>query len=146
MIDRKWIGHAFPDGVLEVERGRLAFYAGVVGVGDPIYSDREAARRAGHPDVPALPSFLFAAELDTGGLDRALALLGVDMARVLHGEQSFTHRRMVYAGDRLAVASRIADIYDKKGGALEFVVKETRMTDAAGAVVAESVTTLVVRN
>ena len=32
---------------------------------------------------------------------------------------------------------RIADIYDKKGGALEFVVRDTEVSDQAGATVAE---------
>lgn len=146
MIDKNWIGHAFPDAVLELERGRLKFYAQVIGVDDPIYIDEEAARRAGYPDIPAMPAFLFAAELDTSGLDAALRMLGVDVTQILHGEQRFDYHRSACAGERLTVASRIADIYDKKGGTLQFVVKETSIADARGIAVADSVSTLVVRN
>jgi acyl dehydratase len=53
---------------------------------------------------------------------------------------------MAYAGDRLDFEQRIADIYDKKNGALEFVVRETRVTNQHGALVAELRGVTVVRN
>lgn len=146
MIDRKWIGLGLPEAVLELERGRMKFFAKVVGATNPIYHDEHAARAAGHPDLPALPTFLFAAELDTGSMDGVMARLGVDIGRILHGEQSFVYRRMAYAGDRLTVSSRIADIYDRKGGALEFIVKETKANDANGEAVAEMRSIIVVRH
>jgi acyl dehydratase len=53
---------------------------------------------------------------------------------------------MAYAGDELTARSRIADIYDKKGGLLEFVVRETTVTDQEGAVVAVLRSSTVVQN
>ncbi|MOA64579.1 hypothetical protein D3C78_1906750 [compost metagenome] len=53
---------------------------------------------------------------------------------------------MAFAGDRLSFETKIVDIYDKKGGALEFVVRETRVTDEQGELVAELRNSLVVRN
>ncbi len=53
---------------------------------------------------------------------------------------------MAYAGDELAATSRIADIYDKKGGLLEFVVRETTVTNQDGAVVAVMRSSTVVQN
>ena len=61
----------------------------------------------------------------------------LETGRVLHGEQSFTYRRQVFAGDVLTFRPRIVDIYDKKGGALEFVVRDTEVSDHVGATVAE---------
>jgi hypothetical protein len=43
------------------------------------------------------------------------------------------------------MAPRIADVYSKKGGALQFVVKETAVSHADGTVVAELHSTIVVR-
>jgi hypothetical protein len=146
MIDRRWIGHALPDSVFDIERGRLRFFAKAIGETDPVYSDLEAARRAGHPDLPAPPTFLFAAELDSGTLLGMFDTLGVALADVLHGEQAFAYRRVLHAGDRVTVSSRITDIYDKKGGALEFIVKESAVADAAGAHVADLRSVLIVRN
>ena len=53
---------------------------------------------------------------------------------------------MAYAGDRLSFAARIEDIYDKRNGALEFVVKAVHITDQRGEAVAELRNTTVVRN
>ena len=50
------------------------------------------------------------------------------------------------AGDTVSVRSRIEDIHDKKGGALEFVVKRSRATNQHGELVAEMRTVLVCRN
>jgi hypothetical protein len=44
------------------------------------------------------------------------------------------------------VRSRITDVYDKKGGALEFVVKSSNATNQAGVLLAEMKTVLVYRH
>ena len=66
MIDKKFIGHQLPPSVLMVDRTRLQFFAKAIGETDPIYTDLAAAQAAGYPDLPAPPTFLFAAELDSG--------------------------------------------------------------------------------
>jgi acyl dehydratase len=72
--------------------------------------------------------------------------MGIDASRILHGEQSFTYHRLAHAGEKLLFESRIADIYDKKGGALSFVVRETRVSNAKGEHVADLRSVLVHRN
>ena len=54
-----------------------------------------------------------------------LAELGGDLTKTTHAEQSFDYRKMAYAGDHLVLQRRIIDVYTKKGGALEFVVKQS---------------------
>ena len=73
-------------------------------------------------------------------------LLGIDYRRLLHGEQHFRYHAMACAGDRLRFEPRIADIYDKKGGALEFVLRETRVTNQHGRLVADMKCLTVIRN
>lgn len=146
MIDRKWIGHELPPSELTLDRTRLRFFAKAIGETDPIYTELAAAREAGHADLPAPPTFLFAAELDSGAIDGLLALLEIPLAQVLHGEQSFTYHRVACAGDTLTVRSRIEDIYDKKGGALEFLVKTSHATNQRGEQVAELRSVLVYRH
>ena len=73
-------------------------------------------------------------------------LLGLDYKRLLHGEQGFSYHRMAYAGDRLRFEQRIEDIYDKKGGALEFVLRRTRVTNQRGEHVADLRSVTVMRN
>ena len=146
MIDKKWIGHKLPASVLPIERSRLQFFAKAIGETNPIYTDTSAAREAGHPDLPAPPTFLFAAELDSGAVDRLLEDLEIPLAKLLHGEQSFTYQRPACVGDTVTVYSKITDIYDKKKGALEFVVKTSRAVNQQSEVVAELRTVLVCRH
>jgi len=146
MIDKKWIGHELSASELPIERSRLRFFAKAIGEINPIYTDEAAARAAGYPDLPAPPTFLFAAELDSGVNDRLLTDLKIPLAKVLHGEQGFTYHRAACAGDTITVRSRIEDIYDKKNGALEFVVKTSRATNQRGELVAEMRSVIVCRN
>jgi acyl dehydratase len=146
MIDKKWIGHELPASVLPIERTRLRFFAKVIGETDPVYTDEAAAREAGYPDIPAPPTFLFAAELDSGANDVLLAQLEVPLAKLLHGEQGFTYHAPACVRDTITVRSRIEDIYNKKNGALEFVIKTSRATNQHGELVAELRTVLVCRH
>ena len=145
MIDRRYIGHSLGASVLPIERTRLKFFAKAIGETDPVYTDEAAARSVGYADLPAPPTFLFAAELDSGAMDRLLADLKVPIANILHGEQGFTYHRAACVGDVVTVASTITDIYDKKGGALEFIVKESRAVNQREELVAEMRTVIVVR-
>lgn len=146
MIDRSFIGKTLPKSVLSVEPGRLRFFAKAIGETNPIYFEEAAARAAGHRALPAPPTFIFAAELDTGTIAKCLTEMGVKLGRVLHGEQGFTYHETVHAGDTITVETRIRDIYDKRGGALEFIVMESGATNQHGRPVAEMRSVLVVRN
>jgi acyl dehydratase len=146
MIDKKFIGHQLPPSVLMVDRTRLQFFAKAIGETDPVYTHLATAQAAGYPDLPAPPTFLFAAELDSGANMELLAKLDIPLSKLLHGEQSFRYHQPVCAGDTVTVHSSISDIYDKKGGKLEFVVKNSRVTNQRGELVAELGTVLVVRH
>ena len=146
MIDKKWIGHELPPSELVLERGRLRFFAQAIGETDPVYTDVEAARAAGYGDLPAPPTFLFGAELESGASNVMLELLEIPLQNVLHGEQGFTYHRPACAGDTITVRARVADIYDKKNGALEFVVKTAEARNQRQELVAELRTVLVYRH
>lgn len=137
MLDKQFIGHRFAPFSADVEKGRLKFFAKAIGQTDAVYTDEAAARTAGHPGLPVPPTFLFCLEMEAPNPGAIRDLLDIDIAKVLHGEQRFTYHRMAYAGDTLSFEQRIADIYDKKGGLLEFVVRETRVTNQRGEHVAD---------
>ncbi|CAB3730230.1 MaoC family dehydratase N-terminal domain-containing protein [Achromobacter kerstersii] len=146
MLDTRHIGAKLPAFTTTVEAGRLRFFAKATGQDDPVYTDDDAARAAGHRGLPVPPTFFFCLEMDSPRPAAMRELLGIDIGRVLHGEQGFTYHAMACAGDVLRFEPRITDIYAKKGGALEFVVRETRVSDAAGNLVAEMRAVTVVRN
>jgi len=151
MLDREQhVGVVSEPRRITVEAGFLKFFAKATGETDPVYFDEQAARTAGHPGLPMPPTYLFslamAAPAKRGGLFDTESGLGVDMARVLHGEQSFTYHAPIHAGDVLTLTTTTSDIYAKKGGALEFVVQDTQAVDAAGMLRAEMRMVTVVRN
>ncbi len=145
MIDKRFIGKVLPGFQVTAEAGQLRFFAKATGETNPIYLDESAARDAGHPGLPLPPTFLFSLEIKQPASGWRQEM-GIQPSRILHGEQSFTYHRMAYAGDVLRFESRISDIYDKKGGALDFVVRETRVTNQDGEHVADLRSVLVQRN
>lgn len=145
MIDKQHIGKTLPAFKATAEAGQLRFFAKATGEARPVYLDEAAARDAGHPGIPLPPTFLFSLDL----LNPSKAWrdeMGIRSDRILHGEQSFDYHRMAYAGDMLQFETRIADIYDKRGGALSFVIRETRVTNQRGEHVADLRSALVHRN
>jgi acyl dehydratase len=145
MLNKSIIGKPLPSFHASAEAGQLALFAKATGETNPIYFDEAAARDAGHPGLPLPPTFLFSLELtqsSAGWREEA----GINPSRILHGEESFAYHRLAYAGERLLFESRIADLYDKKGGALSFLVRETRVTNAGGEHVADLRSVLVHRN
>lgn len=146
MIDRKHIGRTFAPHTVDVEKGRLRFFAKATGQDDPVYVCEETARAAGYSSLPVPPTFLFSMNMEKPDPFENLDKMGIEIARVLHGAQSFTYHKPVCAGDSLTFTTQVVDIFDKKGGALEFVVQRTDVTNHQGEKVAELGQTLVVRN
>ncbi len=146
MADKSMIGRVMSRGTVDIEKGRLRFFAKAVGETEPVYTDESVARDAGHPGLPVPPTFLFCMNSETGDLVATLKSLDMDLARILHAEQSFTYHRMAYAGDTLSFETKLADVYEKKGGALQFVVQETRVTSQKGEHIADLRGVIVQRN
>lgn len=146
MIDKRHIGHALPRFSTSVGADRLRFFAKATGQADPVYTDEAAARAAGHRALPLPPTFLFCLEMESPHAPAMRELLGLDYRRLLHGEQGFSYHAMAYAGDALHFEPVIADIWDKKNGALEFVLRKTRVTNQDETLVAELRTVTVMRH
>ncbi len=145
MIDKKHIGMKLPVYQAKAEAGQLRFFAQSIGETNPIYLDVAAARDAGHPDLPLPPTFLFSLEFQIPSSAWRDAL-GMETSRILHGEESFTYHCMAYAGDTLQFETHISDIYDKKAGALSFVVRQSRVSNQRGEHVADLRSILVHKN
>ena len=125
------IGLESEDRYVDVERGQLRLFAKAVRERNPVYSDVDAARAAGYPDIPVPPTFAFClatlAPPKIGNMEE-LVLMG----KTLHGEQSFEYKTMIFAGDRILIKSRVADVYTKNGGALEFLVQDSEYWNQKG--------------
>ncbi len=87
------------------------------------------------PTFPIVPAF--------AAMMRFLEAEGLDLARVVHGEQSFAYKRPVAVGDRLEVTLTVTSL--RQIGGNDIVGTSSAVTDAAGALVCTGTATLVHR-
>ncbi|MDH4006443.1 MAG: MaoC family dehydratase N-terminal domain-containing protein [Desulfuromonadales bacterium] len=146
MIDRKHIGRTSKPHTVEVEKGRLRFFAKAIGETNPVYLDEEAAKAAGYRSLPAPPTFLFSIDLEQDNPFADIEDMGINLGKILHAEQAFTYHAPICAGDSITLQSEVVEIFDKKGGALEFLVQNYQAKNQNDELVAEMRRTLVVRN
>ena len=130
-LNRLTIDRAYDPGMaFDVSRQKIREFASAIGDDHPIYADLELARAAGHRDIPAPPTFASVPALLMGQGPRTDPEVGLDFARVVHGEQRIESRRPIYAGDVLFGAVTIADIRD--AGENEILEILCTLSDAAG--------------
>src|SRR5690606_4302626 len=146
MIDKSFIGSKFGPYKIHVEKWQLKFFAKAIGEENSIYFDEHAARNAGFPSIPAPPTFGFTIKMKIPDPMSYLTNMGVGIGQILHGEQLFEHSALIFAGDCITVEDQLIDIYDKKDGALEFVVNETHLTNQHDILVGKMKSVTVVRN
>lgn len=97
-----------------IEEGKIREFAIAVGDPDPVYRDREAALAAGHPAIPAPPTFVVVAGhwRDQAAIVRTL---GADIRRVVVGETGWEFFSPIYAGDRLTGARVVKSVTERPG-------------------------------
>lgn len=136
LFDRSALGRSVGPVTVPVERGQVRFFARAVGETGRVHTDLAAARAAGHPDLVAPPSFIMAVEaaaneqLQERGERSIHALVGCDFRYLLHGDERYAYHGLIHAGETVTFTSRVTDFYDKKGGAMEFVVIESVVAHA----------------
>jgi acyl dehydratase len=126
LISRDLIGRTQSRSIL-VERGPLSAFARSIGETNSLYFDVEVAGQQGYPNLVVPPSYLFSLLLFAEVDHPWVVDLGVDLSKILHGEQRFEHEGLVFAGETLTLKSAITEIYEKRGGALEFVERATEV-------------------
>jgi acyl dehydratase len=135
------IGLSFPSSSLPIEHGKIREFASALLDPSPVYRSTENARVSGFPEVPVPVTFPICAHLysDSGGsamsqlIERGYAERGY----VLHGEQEFTYRRPVYAGETFTVTQKVVNAYRKdgsRGAIMTFFEVQTEFVDTAGCV------------
>ncbi|MFF3461028.1 MaoC family dehydratase N-terminal domain-containing protein [Streptomyces sp. NPDC002619] len=143
-LDQSFVGRTYPPTEpYEVGREKIREFADAVGDTNPAYTDADAAKALGHPDVIAPPTFVFSITFRAAGQVIADPQLGLDYSRVVHGDQRFVYSRPVRAGDRLSVTSTIEAIKSLAGNDLLDVRGEVH--DEGGEHVVTAWTKLVAR-
>lgn len=145
MVDASAIGRVYAPYTAEVRAEELRRFAAAIGETRPEYVDDAAARAAGHPGLPMPPTYAVCMELDRPDPLAWLHELGIDVARVIHGAQSFRYFAPAHAGDRLTFAARIVDVAVRRRGALTVLIRETDVTNQRDEPVMRFRATLIVR-
>lgn len=154
------VGAALPPKTVVVERGPLTNFASSVTDDSAEHHKPDAARAAGHDDIPAVPTWPFVManwgtfpEIQPDGADGTHplgAIVGELMSGggiILHGEQEFIHHRAIVVGDTLHGTGSIKDITVKDRGeiTMHFVTMEETWSDDAGTPVVTTVMNLIHR-
>jgi acyl dehydratase len=143
-LDQSFVGRSYPPTEpYEVGREKIREFAEAIGDELPAYTDPGAAKELGHPDVVAPPTFVFSITFKAANDVIRDPRLGLDYARMVHGEQHFAYARPVRAGDRLSVTSTIESI--RSGAGTELITIRGEVHDALGEHVVTVRTKLVVR-
>ncbi len=145
MLNRDYLGYVAPPTSVLVEAGQLRLFCKAIGETRDIYLDEDAAKAAGHRSIPAPPTFgtcLSALAPRTGA---SYDDMGLDYRYLLHGEEGFTYHGQIYAGDTITMQDTITDMYERKGGRLEFMVRKTTLRNQFDELVAEKRSVLVMR-
>ena len=136
MFDKSKIGYSFPPFTIEVERGKIRELALAIGDDNPIYRSREAAQAAGYPDVPLFPTaptlFTF---WGNAKMVSQIVSLGINVMRVLHGEEEYEYLAPINAGDILTGVMTVVDgktRQGKDGSSLDILTTEIRYTNQHG--------------
>jgi acyl dehydratase len=143
MLDRSLIGRESEPIVHEVEKGAIRRFAEALGDPNPIYQDEAAARAAGFPSLVAPPTFSVALASN----ERFRHSLDLGTRSILQGEQQFEYARPIFAGDRITVRSRVADVQERAGasGPMDVIVIEDEGRDEKGELVFKTRAMLILR-
>jgi acyl dehydratase len=148
MFDQSKIGSSFSPFTIEIERCKIHELNLAIGDENPIYHNREAARAAGYHDVPLSPTtptiFSF---WGNPQFREQLTSVGINVMRILHGEESYEYLASIYPGDTLVGVTTISDGKTRrsKNGSMDIITLQTRYTNQDNQLVLNATTMFVVR-
>ncbi|WP_017379063.1 MaoC family dehydratase N-terminal domain-containing protein [Paenisporosarcina sp. TG-14] len=128
MIDRNIIGKENEPEYHEVEKGAIRKFATAIEDDNPVYHNEEYAKQKGYPSLLAPLTFptTFRGKIQEW-------FKNLDKNRLLHGEQEYHYERRFYAGERIKLVEKVADVYEKKGknGMMTFIIRDREGYDEA---------------
>jgi acyl dehydratase len=139
-LNTGYVGRVFgPGEPYEVSRVKIAEFADAIGEPSPLCRDREAAVKAGYPDVIAPPTFAIVISMASTATVQDDPGLGLDYSMVVHGEQGFTHARPLHAGDVVVATSTVESIRLVGGMSLLTTITDISTVDGEHVCTAKSV-------
>jgi acyl dehydratase len=103
----------------------------------------DASKAAGHSDLVAPPTFAIVLQQQSLEMVISDPEAELDFSRVVHGDQGFSYRRPIIAGDELTSQLSVESVKELAGN--QMISFLTKIFDSTGDVIAEASSTLVVR-
>ena len=130
-LNREYVGRVYgPGEPYEVSWVKIADFADAIGEPSELCRNRDAAVKAGYPDVIAPPTFAVIIDLRSTRAVGTDPGLGLDYSMVVHGEQSFSYARPLHAGDVVVATTTVESI--KGVGGLTMMVTSTSIDTVDG--------------
>ena len=129
-LSKELVGQKLKTFEFDVERGKIREFCQAIGETNPIYLDREAARKAGFEDTPAPPTFQTSFVFWGYGYDQFwadLKALGIDTDRLLHLKEEYTYLKPLFPGMRIKGAAEVVEV---KTGKMDMMTLRSTYTDA----------------
>jgi acyl dehydratase len=142
-VNKDAIGKKWEPVTYQASRAKIAEYARVIGLEDPIHFDPEAARAAGFRDVVAPPMFCVVYSAPAMGPAVLDSEVGMNLAAMVHGGQEFEWGEPVCSGDEITTTATCSDIYEKDGKG--FYVFESESVNQDGETTVHGTWTNIVR-
>ena len=143
-LNEEYIGRVSgPSEPYEVSRVKIADFANAIGEPSELCRSKEAAQKAGYPDVIAPPTFAIVISMKSTAVLQADPGLGLDYSMVVHGEQSFAYSRPLHAGDVVVATSTVESI--RVIGGMSMMVTSTDISTVDGEHVCTAKSTIVER-
>jgi len=144
VLSQSYAGRRYPrTEPYEVGREKIWEFAQAIGEPHPAYRDPEAARKLGHPEVVAPPTFAIVLSMQAEEQVTLDPEFGFDFSRVIHRDQRFEYSRPVLAGDQLTVAVEVVAAVSVDGN--DVVTLRGDVRDAEDRHVCTTTSTLVSR-
>ena len=143
-LNQEYVGRVSgPSEPYEVSRVKIADFANAIGEQSELCVSKEAAQKAGYPDVIAPPTFAIVISMRSTAVLQADPGLGLDYSMVVHGEQNFAYSRPLHAGDVVVATSTVESI--RAVGGMSMMVTSTDISTVDGEHVCTAKCTIVER-
>jgi hypothetical protein len=133
MLDQSRLNSVISSFEVPIEKGRVALFRKAIG-------EEPSEPEAGQAEL--VPPTLIGFGLDPAPFD-FVELFERPLGSLLHANQSIRYFKPIYVGDVLQAKKRVAEIFDKKDGQLEFLVLEIEYQNQKQEIVGISRQTLV---
>lgn len=158
-IDKRFIGRTYGPFTYEVGVEKLREFAYAVGgtipsmsfsaVGPPAglhpwLHDQRAAAASAYGSIIAMPNFAVVYAMAPFSKAVIDPDLGIDLLRLVHGEQEFEFLEVVRPGDVLSTTGTITNLFEK--AAKDFLTVTTESTNQHGQAVTRATWTAVIRH